>query len=77
MKIILTAISDLLILKPTISDQNGFFFESFSCSQFTKLTRLDVDFIQYKHSYSIKNVLQRMHYQILGEPALSEAECFA
>ena len=65
MKVIKTAMPGLLIVEPNVfSDQRGYFFESFNKREFNKLTGLDVDFVQDNHSFSKKNVLRGMHYQI-------------
>ena len=65
MKIIPTAIPDLLILEPkAFGDARGFFFESFNASSFRQATGLDVTFVQDNHSHSQKGVLRGLHYQI-------------
>lgn len=65
MKIIPTAIPDVLIIEPTVfGDDRGFFFESFNHHRFAELTGRDVDFVQDNHSRSAKNVLRGLHYQI-------------
>ncbi|MDH4234260.1 MAG: dTDP-4-dehydrorhamnose 3,5-epimerase [Gallionella sp.] len=65
MKVIQTAIPDLLIIEPRVfGDDRGFFFESFNRKKFAELTGLDVDFVQDNHSRSVKNVLRGLHYQI-------------
>jgi dTDP-4-dehydrorhamnose 3,5-epimerase len=64
-KVIPTAIPDVLIIEPKVfGDERGFFFESFNRRQFTELTGRDVDFVQDNHSRSVKNVLRGLHYQI-------------
>jgi dTDP-4-dehydrorhamnose 3,5-epimerase len=65
MRIIHTAIPDLLIVEPRVfSDDRGFFFESFNRSRFAELTGRDLDFVQDNHSRSAQNVLRGLHYQI-------------
>lgn len=65
MKIIPTAIPDLLILEPKVfGDARGFFFESFNASSFRQATGLDATFVQDNHSRSQKGVLRGLHYQI-------------
>ena len=65
MKLIPTAIPDLLIIEPKVfGDDRGFFFESFSRRRFAELTGQDVDFVQDNHSRSARNVLRGLHYQI-------------
>jgi dTDP-4-dehydrorhamnose 3,5-epimerase len=64
-KVIPTAIPDVLIIEPTVfGDERGFFFESFNQKKFLELTGLNVDFVQDNHSRSAKNVLRGLHYQI-------------
>jgi dTDP-4-dehydrorhamnose 3,5-epimerase len=64
-KVIPTAIPDVLIIEPKVfGDERGFFFESFNRRQFAELIGRDVDFVQDNHSRSAKNVLRGLHYQI-------------
>lgn len=65
MKVIQTAIPDLLILEPKVfGDQRGFFFESYNQQAFHDLTGVASTFVQDNHSRSGKNVLRGLHYQI-------------
>jgi len=65
MKIIPTAIPDLLIFEPKVfGDQRGFFLESYNQLTFQALTGLTLNFVQDNHSRSGKNVLRGLHYQI-------------
>jgi len=65
MRVIHTAIADLLIIEPRVfGDDRGFFFESFNRRRFAELTGRDVDFVQDNHSRSAQNVLRGLHYQI-------------
>jgi len=65
MKVIQTAIPDLLILEPRVfGDDRGFFFESFNRDTFRKATGIDAEFVQDNHSRSEKNVLRGLHYQV-------------
>lgn len=65
MKVIATAIPDVLIIEPNVfGDDRGFFFESFNRRKFAELTGCDIDFVQDNHSRSVKNVLRGLHYQI-------------
>ncbi len=65
MKLIPTAIPDVLIIEPKVfGDQRGFFYESFNRRQFASLIGRDLDFVQDNHSRSEKNVLRGLHYQI-------------
>jgi len=63
--IIPTEIPDVLIIEPNVySDQRGFFYESFNLNEFQSLVKKDITFVQDNHSYSIKNTLRGLHYQI-------------
>lgn len=65
MKVVQTAIPDLLILEPKVfGDDRGFFYESFNKQKFVELTGHDLDFVQDNHSRSVRNVLRGLHYQI-------------
>ncbi len=65
MKVIPTAIADVLIIEPKVlGDARGFFFESFNQKAFNEATGLDVHFVQDNHSRSAKGVLRGLHYQI-------------
>jgi dTDP-4-dehydrorhamnose 3,5-epimerase len=65
MKVIHTAIPDLLILEPKVfGDQRGFFLESYNQQAFHDVTGVTAAFVQDNHSRSGKNVLRGLHYQI-------------
>ena len=65
MKVIPTAIPEVLIIEPTIyGDDRGFFFESFNQIKFENAIGRKVSFVQDNHSKSAKNVLRGLHYQI-------------
>lgn len=65
MHIVRTAISDVVLIKPSIfGDSRGFFFESFNQRAFNKATGTDHHFVQDNHSRSAKGVLRGLHYQI-------------
>jgi dTDP-4-dehydrorhamnose 3,5-epimerase len=64
MKIIPTAINDVLIIEPTVyGDDRGFFFESFNQRVFEELTGVRETFVQDNHSSSVRGVLRGLHYQ--------------
>jgi hypothetical protein len=64
MKVIATAIPDVVLLEPKVfGDERGFFFESWNKRTFAELG-IDADFVQDNHSKSQKNVLRGLHYQI-------------
>ncbi len=65
MKVVATAIPDVLIIEPKVfGDTRGFFFESYNARKFTELTGIRAEFVQDNHSLSAKNVLRGLHYQI-------------
>lgn len=65
MKVIETALPEVLIIEPKVfGDSRGFFYESFNARSFHEATGLDVEFVQDNHSRSAKNVLRGLHYQI-------------
>jgi len=65
MKIVTTALPEVLILEPKVfGDDRGFFFESFNQQKFQQATGLDVNFVQDNHSKSSQGVLRGLHYQI-------------
>lgn len=65
MKVIPTAIPDLLIVEPKVfGDERGFFFESFNKRRFAELTGIEAEFVQDNHSKSARHVLRGLHYQI-------------
>ena len=63
MEIIKTKIEGLLIIKPTVYEDNrGYFFESWNKSLFKK-NGLDINFIQDNQSLSSKGVIRGLHFQ--------------
>ena len=59
------AISDVVLIEPTVfGDDRGFFFESFNESKFETAIGQKCRFVQDNHSRSAKNVLRGLHYQI-------------
>ena len=65
MKVAATAIPGLLLLEPTIhEDERGLFFESFNQKRFEAATGQNIRFVQDNHSRSVKRVLRGLHYQI-------------
>lgn len=66
MKVIPTALPEVLILEPRVfEDERGFFMESWNAKTFREATGLDVQFVQDNHSRSVKNVLRGIHYQVV------------
>lgn len=66
MKVIPTALPEVLILEPKVfGDERGFFMESWNARTFAEATGLDVTFVQDNHSRSGKDVLRGIHYQVV------------
>ena len=64
MKKIATSLPGILLLEPQVfGDDRGFFLESYNQRTFTGLGIPDA-FVQDNHSYSGKNVIRGLHYQI-------------
>ncbi len=69
MKLIQTAIPDVVLIEPTVfGDERGWFMESFNEQRFhEELTKLGLPtprpFVQDNHSCSRKGVLRGLHYQ--------------
>jgi dTDP-4-dehydrorhamnose 3,5-epimerase len=65
MKVIATALPEVLILEPKVfGDERGFFFESFNARAFAEATGLAPEFVQDNHSRSQRGVLRGLHYQV-------------
>jgi dTDP-4-dehydrorhamnose 3,5-epimerase len=65
MKVIRSAIPDVLILEPKVyGDERGFFFESYNEKVLAEVAGIASHFVQDNHSRSAKNVLRGLHYQI-------------
>lgn len=65
MKIIKTAIEDLIIIEPNFfGDDRGFFYESYNKKELKLEGGIDVDFVQDNHSRSSQYVLRGLHYQL-------------
>ncbi|MEN0104978.1 MAG: dTDP-4-dehydrorhamnose 3,5-epimerase [Pseudomonas sp.] len=65
MKVIPSALADVLIIEPKVfGDERGFFYESFNAQAFRTATGIDCAFVQDNHSRSQRGVLRGLHYQI-------------
>lgn len=65
MKVIPSAIADVLILEPSIfEDERGFFIESYNQRAFDDAVGRTVTFVQDNHSQSVKGTLRGLHYQL-------------
>jgi dTDP-4-dehydrorhamnose 3,5-epimerase len=64
MKVIRSKIKDVLVLEPTVFEDNrGFFFETYHYQRYAE-AGIDVTFVQDNHSRSLKNSLRGLHYQV-------------
>lgn len=64
MRVIPTAIPDVLLLEPTVfEDERGFFLESYNERMFQEQTGVVAHFVQDNHSRSSRHVLRGLHYQ--------------
>ena len=67
MKVIATSLPGLLVLEPKVfRDARGFFLESFNENAMAS-AGIRERFVQDNHSYSARNVLRGLHYQV-GHP---------
>jgi dTDP-4-dehydrorhamnose 3,5-epimerase len=65
MKVVRTAIPDVLVLEPKVfGDHRGFFYESYNEKAFREATGLALPFVQDNHSRSSRGVLRGLHYQV-------------
>jgi len=64
-KVTRTDIADVLVLEPRVhQDARGFFLESYNRRTFKQATGLEVEFVQDNTSFSVRNVLRGLHYQV-------------
>lgn len=65
MKVVKTGIPEVLLLEPRVhQDERGFFLESYNRRTFRQATGLEADFVQDNQSFSVRNVLRGLHYQV-------------
>lgn len=65
MKVTATDIPQVLVLEPRVhQDERGFFLESYNARTFREATGVDLKFVQDNTSFSVRNVLRGLHYQI-------------
>ena len=65
MKVSPAAIPEVLLLEPRVyPDERGVFFESYIRRTFTQATGLEVEFVQDNQSFSVRNVVRGLHYQV-------------
>ncbi len=64
MKTLPTTLEGVLFLEPQVfGDERGFFLESYNRRKFAELGIMD-EFVQDNHSFSVRNTLRGIHYQI-------------
>jgi dTDP-4-dehydrorhamnose 3,5-epimerase len=64
-KVTPTDLPGVLVLEPRVfRDDRGFFLESYNRRTFRESTGLEVEFVQDNQSFSVRNVLRGLHYQI-------------
>jgi len=65
MKVIPTAIAEVLVLEPKVfGDARGFFLESWNQRDFDAAAGRPIRFVQDNHSASARGVLRGLHYQL-------------
>jgi dTDP-4-dehydrorhamnose 3,5-epimerase len=70
MKVVATAIPDVVILEPRVfEDERGLFLESWNARDLRAALGRDVSFVQDNHSGSRRGVLRGLHYQIVQPQA--------
>jgi dTDP-4-dehydrorhamnose 3,5-epimerase len=70
MKVVSTAIADVVILEPRVfADERGFFMESWNARDLRAALGFDVTFVQDNQSGSRRGVLRGLHYQIVQPQA--------
>jgi dTDP-4-dehydrorhamnose 3,5-epimerase len=64
-RIIRTALPDLLVIEPQVFyDERGFFYERFNARDFAEVTGVTASFVQDNVSRSGRHVLRGLHYQV-------------
>lgn len=64
-KVTPTEIPDVLVLEPKVfTDPRGFFLETYNRRTFKEATGVDANFVQDNLSFSVRNVIRGLHYQI-------------
>ncbi|MDB3952128.1 dTDP-4-dehydrorhamnose 3,5-epimerase [Gammaproteobacteria bacterium] len=65
MKIKKTSIEGAFVIEPEVfSDERGFFMETWNKKNFSKIIGSNFDFVQDNYSFSYKNILRGLHYQL-------------
>jgi dTDP-4-dehydrorhamnose 3,5-epimerase len=64
-KVFRTEIPAVLLLEPKVhQDERGFFLESYNQRTFADAVEANIEFVQDNESFSVRNVLRGLHYQI-------------
>jgi dTDP-4-dehydrorhamnose 3,5-epimerase len=64
MKVLASTLQGILLLEPQVfGDDRGFFLESYNRRKFVELG-ITEEFVQDNHSFSIRNTLRGLHYQL-------------
>ena len=64
MKALSTTLVDVFLLQPQVmGDARGFFLESYNRRKFAELG-IHAEFVQDNHSFSVRNTLRGLHYQV-------------
>jgi dTDP-4-dehydrorhamnose 3,5-epimerase len=64
MKVLPTSLQGALLLEPQVfGDDRGFFLESYNRRKFAELG-IHEEFVQDNHSFSVRNTLRGLHYQV-------------
>ena len=64
-KVTPTEIPGVVVLEPKVfTDSRGFFLESYNRRAFKDATGVDAEFVQDNQSFSVRNVLRGLHYQV-------------
>lgn len=65
MKVFRTELPEVLLLEPKVhQDERGFFLESYNRRTFADAVEANIEFVQDNESFSVRNVLRGLHYQI-------------
>ncbi len=71
-------LNDPLILRPEkFKDSRGYFLESWNENTFSKVLGKKINFRQDNHSFSYKNVLRGLHYQLPPNPQAKLVRCIS
>ena len=65
MKVARTELADVLVLEPKVfPDARGHFLETYNRRALREAAGIDAEFVQDNQSFSVRNVLRGLHYQI-------------